>query len=70
MKTSDGPQPRMALKARQIARRIARENPRARIAMTGCLAESEPDLLRSLPNVEWVLGNGEAKRPVNSYNFV
>jgi len=33
--------------------------------MTGCLAESEPELLRALPNVEWVLGNGEAKRPVH-----
>ena len=52
-------------KARQIARRLARENPAVRIAMTGCLAESEPEILRALPNVEWVLGNGEAKRPVH-----
>lgn len=52
-------------KARQMARRIAREQPQARIAMTGCLAESEPEILRELPGVEWVLGNGEAKRPVN-----
>lgn len=52
-------------KARQLARRLARETPGARICMTGCLAESEPEVLRELPNVEWVLGNGEAKRPVN-----
>ena len=52
-------------KARQLVRRLARENPRTKIAMTGCLAESEPELLRELPGVEWVLGNGEAKRPVN-----
>lgn len=52
-------------KARQLARRIAREEPGARICMTGCLAQSEPELLRALPNVEWVLGNGEAKRPAN-----
>ena len=52
-------------KARQMARRIAREQPQARIAITGCLAESEPEILRDLPGVEWVLGNGEAKRPVN-----
>jgi len=52
-------------KARQLARRVARENPGARIAMTGCLAESEPEVLRALPGVEWVLGNGEAKRPVS-----
>jgi threonylcarbamoyladenosine tRNA methylthiotransferase MtaB len=52
-------------KARQLIRRIARENPNARIAVTGCLAESEPELLRELPAVEWVFGNGEAKRPTN-----
>jgi threonylcarbamoyladenosine tRNA methylthiotransferase MtaB len=52
-------------KARQLARRVHRRRPDARIAMTGCLAESEPEVLRSLPGVEWVLGNGEAKRPVN-----
>lgn len=52
-------------KARQLARRIARESPDAKIAMTGCLAESEPEILRELPGVHWVLGNGEAKRPAN-----
>jgi len=52
-------------KARQIVRRIQRETPQARVCMTGCLAESEPEILRELPGVEWVLGNGEAKRPVN-----
>lgn len=52
-------------KARQVVRRIHRETPEAKIAVTGCLAESEPDVLAALPGVEWVLGNGEAKRPVN-----
>lgn len=52
-------------KARQLARRIHRETPEARIAITGCLAESEPDVLAKLPGVEWVLGNGEAKAPLN-----
>lgn len=52
-------------KARQLIRRIGRETPAARVAVTGCLAESEPEILREIPNVEWVLGNGEAKRPVN-----
>ena len=51
-------------KARQLIRRLGRETPSVRIAVTGCLAESEPEILRELPNVEWVLGNGEAKRPV------
>ena len=52
-------------KARQLIRRLGRENPDVRIAVTGCLAESEPEVLRELPAVDWVLGNGEAKRPAN-----
>ncbi len=52
-------------KARQLIRRLGRENPDVRIAVTGCLAESEPEVLRELPAVDWVLGNGEAKRPTN-----
>lgn len=52
-------------KARQLVRRLHREDPATRIAVTGCLAESEPEVLRELPGVEWVLGNGDAKRPVN-----
>ncbi len=52
-------------KARKLIRRIAREQPTARICVTGCLSESEPEILRTLPGVQWVLGNGEAKRPVN-----
>ena len=52
-------------KARQLIRRIGRESPKTRICVTGCLAESEPEILRELPGVDWVLGNGEAKRPAN-----
>ena len=52
-------------KARQVIRRMHRERPDARICVTGCLAESEPAALRGLPGVEWVLGNGEAKRPAS-----
>ena len=52
-------------KARQLIRRLNRENPATRVAVTGCLAESEPEVLRDLPGVDWVLGNGDAKRPVN-----
>jgi threonylcarbamoyladenosine tRNA methylthiotransferase MtaB len=52
-------------RARQVARRVARENPAARIAMCGCLAESEPESLRELPGVEWVLGNEAARRPAD-----
>ena len=52
-------------KARQWIRRAHRERPDAKICVTGCLAESEPEVLRELPGVEWVLGNGEAKQPIH-----
>lgn len=51
-------------KARQLIRRVHREAPATQVCVTGCLAESEPDVLRELPGVQWVLGNGEAKRPI------
>jgi threonylcarbamoyladenosine tRNA methylthiotransferase MtaB len=43
--------------ARKAVRRLARENPGARIVVTGCYAESDPDLVADLPNVTAVLGN-------------
>ena len=48
----------------QLLTQAARRSP-AKVAVIGCLAESEPEVLRSMPGVEWVLGNGEAKRPAN-----
>jgi threonylcarbamoyladenosine tRNA methylthiotransferase MtaB len=52
-------------KARQLARRLKREHPGVRIAMTGCLAESDPEELAAIDGVDWVIGNGDAKLPVN-----
>ncbi len=43
--------------ARQTIRRIARENPRARIAVTGCYATRRPSELAALPNVVQVTPN-------------
>jgi threonylcarbamoyladenosine tRNA methylthiotransferase MtaB len=45
--------------ARQAIRRIARENPRARIIATGCYATRCPDDLASLPGVVRVVRNDE-----------
>jgi threonylcarbamoyladenosine tRNA methylthiotransferase MtaB len=42
---------------RQTIRRVHRENPEARILVTGCYAQRAPDELASLPGVEWVVGN-------------
>ena len=46
--------------ARQAIRRIARDNPRARIVVTGCYATRRPDEVAALPNVVRVVPN-EAK---------
>jgi threonylcarbamoyladenosine tRNA methylthiotransferase MtaB len=43
--------------SRKLAARLARENPGARIVMTGCSAEVNPELLRSSPGVDFVIGN-------------
>lgn len=45
--------------ARQVVRRIARENPSARIVATGCYATRRPEDLESLPNVVRVVRNDD-----------
>ena len=42
---------------RQTVRRVHRENPAARILVTGCYAQRAPDELAAMPGVEWVVGN-------------
>jgi threonylcarbamoyladenosine tRNA methylthiotransferase MtaB len=42
---------------RQTVRRVCRENPEARILVTGCYAQRAPEELAALPGVEWVVGN-------------
>ena len=37
--------------------RVRRENPLARILITGCYAQRAPEQLAALPGVEWVVGN-------------
>ena len=45
--------------ARQTIRRIARDNPAARIVVTGCYATRRPDEVRELPNVTVVVSNSD-----------
>jgi threonylcarbamoyladenosine tRNA methylthiotransferase MtaB len=45
--------------ARQIARRLRRENPRATIIATGCYAERDPGALGALPGIDHVVGLSE-----------
>lgn len=42
---------------RQVVRKIHRDQPAARILVTGCYAQRAPDELAALPGVEWVVGN-------------
>jgi len=43
--------------SRKFIRRIRRENPTARIVVTGCLAERDPESLRTIPGVWKVIPN-------------
>jgi threonylcarbamoyladenosine tRNA methylthiotransferase MtaB len=45
--------------ARQSIRRIKREQPGARIVVTGCAAQAEPATFAAMPEVDRVLGNEE-----------
>jgi threonylcarbamoyladenosine tRNA methylthiotransferase MtaB len=42
---------------RQTIRRVHRENPSARILVTGCYAQRAPGELAAMPGVHWVVGN-------------
>src|SRR5438067_4379577 len=45
--------------ARQAIRRVARDNPNARIVVTGCYATRRPDDVLGLPHVACVVANDE-----------
>ena len=45
--------------AKQSIRRIRRERPEARIIVTGCAAQAQPDVFAAMPEVTRVAGNEE-----------
>jgi threonylcarbamoyladenosine tRNA methylthiotransferase MtaB len=49
--------------ARQAIRRAHRDNPGARIIVTGCAAQIAPDKWAGLPGVERVIGNADKLKP-------
>jgi threonylcarbamoyladenosine tRNA methylthiotransferase MtaB len=51
--------------ARQTIRRIARDNPDARIVVTGCYATRRPDEVAALPNVVRVVPNDDKPRLIS-----
>ncbi len=46
-------------KARQEIRRLKRENPDARLIVTGCAAQIEPETFAAMDEVDVIVGNGE-----------
>jgi threonylcarbamoyladenosine tRNA methylthiotransferase MtaB len=48
--------------ARASIRRIHRENPKAKIMVTGCYAQRAPEEIAALPGVTWVVGNSHKHR--------
>ena len=48
--------------ARATIRRIHRENPGAKIMVTGCYAQRAPQEIAALPGVTWVVGNSHKHR--------
>ena len=47
---------------RKTIHRVHRENPAARILVTGCYAQRAPEELAVLPGVYWVVGNSHKVR--------
>ncbi|MGX9355784.1 tRNA (N(6)-L-threonylcarbamoyladenosine(37)-C(2))-methylthiotransferase MtaB [Roseobacteraceae bacterium S113] len=50
-------------KARQEIRKLRRDNPTARLIVTGCAAQTEPETFTAMPEVDAVIGNTEKMQP-------
>ena len=50
-------------KARQEIRRLRRENPDAKLVVTGCAAQTEPETFAAMAEVDAVIGNAEKMAP-------
>ncbi len=50
-------------KARQEIRRLRRENPDAKLIVTGCAAQTEPETFAAMDEVDTVIGNTEKMSP-------
>jgi len=48
--------------ARQAIRKARRDNPQARIIVTGCAAQLQPGMFAQMPEVDHVIGNAEKMR--------
>lgn len=50
-------------KGRQDIRKLRRDNPDARIVVTGCAAQTDPESFAAMPEVTHVIGNTEKMQP-------
>jgi len=50
-------------KARQEIRRLRRQNPHAKLVVTGCAAQTEPETFAAMDEVDAVIGNAEKMAP-------
>ena len=53
---------------RQAVRRFHRENPGAKLIVTGCYAQRDPETLAAIPGVSLVLGNADRGRLAEVWN--
>ena len=56
-------------KARQEIRKLRRENPDAKLIVTGCAAQTEPRTFEAMAEVDLVLGNTEKMQPATWDNM-
>ncbi|MDC7677063.1 tRNA (N(6)-L-threonylcarbamoyladenosine(37)-C(2))-methylthiotransferase MtaB [Asticcacaulis machinosus] len=54
--------------ARQAIRRARKENPDAKLIVTGCAAQTDPDTFANMPEVDFLIGNGD-KAKAGSYSL-
>ncbi len=48
-----------SMQSRQVIRKAIRENPNAKIVVTGCYAQSEPEAVKKIAGIHEVVGNGD-----------
>jgi threonylcarbamoyladenosine tRNA methylthiotransferase MtaB len=51
-----------AMQSRQAIRKAVRDNPHAIILATGCYAQSEPDELKKIEGLDYIIGNSDKHR--------
>ncbi len=56
-------------KARQDIRKLRRENPDAKVIVTGCAAQTDPDTFAKMAEVDVVIGNTEKMNPATWQNL-